>query len=307
MIFIGFFPLKNILFMVIIETMKAFLILLFLIIGANAAKVEIMVLGSGGPEIDERAGSSYVLWIDSEAKLLIDTGSGSMLQFEKSGAKLETLEAIALTHLHIDHVVDLPSYINAAYFTDRKEPLHIIGPAGNEYFPSTTGYCSIMFGENGAYRYMQSVLTRKSNGFEILSKDINTTAHMTFKTFSIDTASISHGTSPALAFRITAGDKSIVISGSTNNKDHTLEKFAKDADLLIVDHSIPESADEVARSMHMTPSAIAQTAQKAGVKKVLLSHRMKQTFEHENETLVVMKKIYKGQIIFAEDLMQIRP
>jgi len=287
--------------------MKAFLILLFLIIGANAAKVKIMVLGSGGPEIDERSGSSYILWIDSKAKLLIDTGSGSMFQFEKSGAKLETLEAIALTHLHIDHVVDLPSYINALYFTNRKEPLHVIGPAGNEHFPSTTSYCSIMFGENGAYRYMQNILRQKKDGFGILSRDINTTAHITFKTFSIDATSICHGTSPTLAFRITVGDKNIVISGSTDNKNHTLEKFAKDADLLIVDHSIPESADEAAKNMHMIPSAIAQTAQKAGVKKVLLSHRMKQTFEHENETLEKKKKIYKGQIIFAEDLMQIRP
>lgn len=61
--------------------------------------------------IDGRASSSYILWIDDKAKLLVDMGSGSMLRFEQSKAKLEDLEAVVLTHLHIDHSVDLPSFI----------------------------------------------------------------------------------------------------------------------------------------------------------------------------------------------------
>ncbi|MDQ7043755.1 MAG: MBL fold metallo-hydrolase [Sulfurimonas sp.] len=61
--------------------------------------------------MDSRASTSYLLWIDDKARLIIDMGSGSMLRFEESGAKLEEIEAVVLTHLYIDHCVDLPSYV----------------------------------------------------------------------------------------------------------------------------------------------------------------------------------------------------
>jgi len=96
--------------------MKFYLSLLLLVNLLFATKIELEVLGSGGPELDGRASASYILWIDNEARLLVDMGSGSMLRFEQSSAKLETLEAVVLTHLHIDHSVDLPAFIKAGFF-----------------------------------------------------------------------------------------------------------------------------------------------------------------------------------------------
>lgn len=125
------------------------LFLLLIATWLTATEIEFEVLGSGGPEIDGRASTSYLLWIDKKARLLIDTGSGSMLRFEQSGAKLEDLEAIVLTHLHIDHVVDLPSYIKAGYFTSRTKPLPILGPIGNQHFPSTDEFIETLFGDKG--------------------------------------------------------------------------------------------------------------------------------------------------------------
>jgi len=44
------------------------------------------VLGSGGPELgDGRASSGYLVWMDGKARILVDMGSGSMLNFEQSG------------------------------------------------------------------------------------------------------------------------------------------------------------------------------------------------------------------------------
>jgi hypothetical protein len=40
--------------------------------------VELQVLGSGGPELeDKRASSSYLLWQDGRARILVDSGGGS--------------------------------------------------------------------------------------------------------------------------------------------------------------------------------------------------------------------------------------
>jgi len=290
------------------NTFMKILLILLLTIHIFAAEVTLQVLGSGGPEIDGRASASYIIWIDNKARILIDTGSGSMLRFEESGARLEDLELIALTHLHIDHVVDLPSYVKAGYFTRRSAPLPIIGPIANRYFPSTNEYTELMFGEKGAYRYMSDVLTPKSDSFQIVPQSINAPQIVTqkFKSFTLSIINVNHGIIPALAFRVDIGDKSILISGDTSNKNDQLSRLAKDVDLFVAHHAIPETHGTYANNLHMTPSIIGAVANIGDVKKVLLTHRMKRTLNKEEASLKEIQKRYKGPVVFANDMMKIK-
>ena len=287
--------------------MKFLLLLTLTITLLLSQKIELEILGSGGPELDGRASTSYILWIDGEAKLLVDMGSGSMLRFEQSSAKLETLEAVVLTHLHIDHSVDLPAFVKAGFFSNRVKNLDIIGPNKNEFFPSTSEYLQILFGEDGAYRYMQDVLTSQSDSFKItpvhISEEKITTRR--YKNFTLKLISVNHGIVPALALAIEVDGKKIVISGDTNNENASLQKISKDADLFIAHHAIPEHAGKFAKKLHMTPSIIAKVASNAKAKKIVLSHRMKRTRSREDESLEIIKKVYKGEVIFAEDRMKL--
>ncbi|WP_457745130.1 MBL fold metallo-hydrolase [Sulfurimonas sp.] len=285
--------------------MKFIYLIFFLTSVLFASNVELEVLGSGGPEIDTRASTSYLLWIGNKARLIVDMGSGSMLRFEQSNAKIEELEAVVLTHLHIDHSVDLPSFIKAGYFSKRSDSLDIIAPNGNRYFPSTTEFLDTLFGKNGAYRYMQDVLTPNSDSFEIIPINIKQKAKRVYKDFSLEFIRVHHGIVPALALRIQTQGKIIVISGDTNDENHNLEKLAKNADLFVAHHAIPEIKKGYATHLHMSPSIIAEIAKKANVKKVLLTHRMLRTINKEEETLKIIKEKYKGTIIFAEDRMRI--
>ena len=273
-----------------------------------ATEVTFEVLGSGGPEIDGRASASYLVWIDGKARILIDTGSGSMLRFEESGAKLEDLELIALTHLHIDHVVDLPSYVKAGYFTHRSSPLPIVGPVANQYFPSTNEYINIMFGKKGAYRYMSDVLTPQSDSFQILPESVDAPkiVQKKYKDFTLSIINVNHGIIPALAFRINIGDKSILISGDTSNANAQLEKLANNVNLFVAHHAIPEVHGTYANNLHMTPSIIADIARNSNVKKIVLTHRMRRTIGEEKESLRIIKRQFKGPVIFADDGLRIK-
>ncbi|MGB6018626.1 MAG: MBL fold metallo-hydrolase [Sulfurimonadaceae bacterium] len=284
------------------------LFLLLITTWIMASEIEIEVLGSGGPEIDGRASASYLLWVDGKARLLVDTGSGSMLRFEQSGAKLEDLEAIALTHLHIDHVVDLPSYIKAGYFTARRKPLPILGPVGNQYFSDTNEFLQTLFGEKGAYRYMSDVLTPQSDSFEITAESIDAPKVLNrhFESFELSVINVSHGIVPALGFRIDVDGRTVVISGDTSNVNGQLEKLTQDADLFIAHHAIAEIHGTYANNLHMTPAVIADIANKSNVKKVLLAHRMRRTIGNEEESLKIMRKAYRGEIVFAEDRMKVK-
>ena len=73
--------------------------------------VVVQVIGSGGPHInDGKASISYLIWIDGKAKILVDTGGGSSLNFEKSGADFLDIDAILYTHFHEDHASELQIY-----------------------------------------------------------------------------------------------------------------------------------------------------------------------------------------------------
>src|ERR1700733_6585094 len=128
--------------------------------------VAVQVLGSGGPELqDKRASSSYLVWEDGQAKALIDAGGGSALRFGESGAQMSRLDVIFFSHFHVDHSGDFSALIKSSWFEDRKTPLPIYGPVGNDFMPSTTEFVSDLFGDkHGAYRYLSELLIPGEEG-----------------------------------------------------------------------------------------------------------------------------------------------
>src|SRR5215831_20797810 len=51
-----------------------------------AGPATLQILGSAGPAFNkDRASSSYLLWIDGKARMLVDMGGGAYLRFGQSG------------------------------------------------------------------------------------------------------------------------------------------------------------------------------------------------------------------------------
>ena len=121
--------------------------------------VWLQVLGSGGPELnDGRASSSYIIWKNGKARILIDMGTGSLFNFEKSHASLNDLDVILMSHFHVDHSNDLPGLIKASFFSDRNRDLLLYGPGGNKLMPSATKFVHALFGSTGAFHYLKSYI-----------------------------------------------------------------------------------------------------------------------------------------------------
>ena len=271
--------------------------------------VEVQVLGSGGPELQgKRASSSYLVWRDGKARVVIDAGGGSALRFGESGARMEDLEFILLSHLHEDHVGDLPALFMSSYFGERTAPLPLFGPAGNTYFPATTVFIADLFDPaRGAYRYLGDYLGGHEDGYPLQPHDVRLTAHEIRKVSTHDGIVISattviHGSVPALAWRIELDRRSLVFSGDGNGDNGNLQKLARGADLLIIHNAIPEGTDGPPRALHMPPSVIGAVAKSANAHSLVLSHRMLRTLGHEEETLSFIRKSYAGPVTFANDL-----
>jgi ribonuclease BN (tRNA processing enzyme) len=271
--------------------------------------VAVQVLGSGGPELqDKRASSSYLVWENGQARVLIDAGGGSALRFGESGAQMSQLDVILFSHFHVDHSGDFPVLIKSSWFEDRKRPLPIYGPPGNDFMPSTTEFISDLFGEkHGAYRYLSELLVPGEEGSYKMQPHnvvVSSTPVVVFRSGDLVASAVRvfHGAVPALAWRVEIGGKAVVFSGDTNGEGEGLVRLAMDADLFIAHNAVPEGAVGVERRLHMPPSVIGQIAENAHVKSLILSHRMLRTLGKEGQTQSEIKKLYVGPVIFANDL-----
>jgi len=276
--------------------------------------VQLQVLGSGGPEVgDQRASSSYLVWLDGKARVLIDVGGSSSVNFGRSGAQMADLDAILFSHFHVDHSADLPTLIKSSFFDERQRDLPVFGPSGNPWMPDTEDFLESLFGIEGAFRYLSAFVDDgRSNGFRLtpIVLDVDTRKIQTVfknKRITISAIPVHHGSLPALAWRINLAGKILVFSGDMNGDYRTLPLLAKDADILLAHNAVPESARGVERKLHMPPSVIGKIAGQARVKQLVLSHRMKRTLGKETQTLENIRKHYHRTAVFADDLQCFTP
>ena len=275
-----------------------------------SSQLAVQVLGSGGPDSnDARASAGYALWIDGQARLLVDAGGGIFLRFGEAKAKFESLDAIAVTHLHADHVSDLAALLKSGFFSERTRDLPIIGPSGGGEFPGISEYMRILFDpDHGAYRYLSGYLDGSGGLVRAAIIEVKTDPpknEVVFKNnqFEVTSVGVTHGPVPALAFLIEAKGSRIAFSGDQNGRNPQFAALIKGADILIMDHAVAEQTDEVSGELHARPSEIGKLAAEAGVGRLVLSHNMARSLSHLDENLALIRQRYKGPVTVAEDLM----
>lgn len=286
----------------------------------DGAAPRVQVLGSGGPDLAEgRAASGYIIWLDGKARALIDSGPGTALRFVASGARAADLDVVLFTHLHADHTVDFPSILSIALQEKRTRTLPLWGPTGNRVAPATVNFVrTLLDGTRGVYRQLGDVLSPMvKEGFKLDAQEVrkrppavgvrreDTDGPIEVRASErMQTAAVYviHGSYPALAWRLRIGDRTIVFSGDTNGEGGQLELLTQKADLLIAHHAVPEGVAGAERYLHMPPSVIGRIAAQTGVKRVVLSHRTRQTLGQEEASLAAIRTRYDGPVDFADDL-----
>lgn len=268
--------------------------------------LDVVILGSGGPELsDKRASTGYLVRENGKARFIVDFGAGASLNFERAGGRIEDLHALLFTHFHVDHSNDLPALVKASFFSERTQTLPIYGPTGNHIIPSTPDFVHRQFGEAGVYPYLADFLSGEAN---FVLRPIAVNARLdkpqSFDTklhgFTIKAVPISHGLLPSVAWRIEKNGCSVVVSGDTSNQGRTLDGLVKDSDVFIAHNAVPEhSHDTVATHLHMTPSEIGRIAS-LGTKSLVLSHFMERTQDHQSTQQAIIGH-YQGQLHFAND------
>lgn len=272
---------------------------------AETASVALQVLGSGGPiPDDERASSGYVVWVDGKSRLLVDAGGGVFHRFGEAGASLEELDAIALTHLHADHSADLAALLKGGYFAPRRRPLPLVGPSGNEAFPPLDEFIEGLL--SGPYRYLNGYLSGARGWFDLPATVVDVTRRqpepVPFDSeLRLTAVGVTHGRIPAVGYLVEVRGKKIGFAGDQSADNPEFVAMVTGADVLVVHHPIPESAQNL-RSLHATPSELGAIAAAAAPKMLVLSHHMQRALRDLDASLGRIQDEYAGRVIVASDL-----
>ena len=276
------------------------------------AGVTLQVLGSGGPIADDgRASSAYLVWVDGKARVMIDAGGGSFLRFGEAGARFEDLEFIGLSHLHTDHSAGLPALLKSGNFSDRDRPLPIAGPDGDGVFPGVDGFLtSVLDQDSGAYAYLSGFLDGTGGTPMLTTLEVAAGEAVSIwsgDNLAVDGMRVPHGIVPTVAFRVRAGDTTIVFGSDQNGGDPAFAEFAKDASILVMHMVVPEGVSGVGRRLHAPPSVIGEVAGQANPGKLVLSHFMARSLKDLEANVALVRKGYAGNVIVADDMTCVTP
>ena len=94
--------------------------------------MKLTLLGTGCPKVDfERFGPSNII-STNKSNILVDCGSGVTQRLDQAKISLKNIDALFLTHLHSDHVIDLYQLIISSWHSYRTKPWKIYGPIGTK-------------------------------------------------------------------------------------------------------------------------------------------------------------------------------
>ena len=258
--------------------------------------MKLTILGSGTyqPEKD-RVGSGYLIET-GKSKICFDFGRGVINRLLEVGVHVNQIDAIFISHWHIDHIADIAPLIHitiaapadlATDWIPRKSPLKIYGPKGTIEKVQALKEIGLL----GHKEAPEMEVFELKAGDEIQEKD--------WKVKVFD--AVHNPNSYPLAYRLESEDKIFAYSGDTTVCDG-LKAAVQNADLAVIEAGWQEEVDS---KTHMTGSKTAKLAQESGVKKLVMTHIAPyylKNFDPKKDA----EKYFKGEVILARDLLKIK-
>ena len=268
----------------------------------SGSPVAVQILGSGAPGfVKDRANTSYLLWINNQAKILVDAGGGAYVRFGQAGAKFPDLSMILVSHLHPDHSSDLPGILWSGRQT-RNDTLPIVGPSGDEAAPAFDVFLNRLFDpKNGSFEILSSVMPGNGPGVKLATTVVDVTKQEPTSVYDqggikVTALGIPHGNLPTLAYRVETQGKTVVFSSDQAGTNPHFPDFAKNANLLIMHLAIGVGANNPNQAL---PAVVGTVAQSAHPGRLVLSHIA--NFDLD-AAVTDVKKGYTGPLTVGADL-----
>ena len=212
-------------------------------------------------------------------RLVLDMGNGALGALHRYIDPL-TVDAVALSHLHADHCVDLTGlYVLGCYHPSGVRPtIPVWGPQGTEERI------------NAAYNLPGSPLMTGLFDYRTYGEPFRVGP------FEVEASAVMHPVE-TFALRVTCAGRTLVYSGDSGVCD-SLDRIARDADLFLVEASFLEGEDNPP-DLHLTGKEAGETATRAGARRVVVTHVP--PWYDRQRVLAEAKSAYDGPLELAAD------
>lgn len=226
--------------------------------------MRLTVLGGSAAGVGTGQGCSGYLVQSEAANIVLDLGPGTLQELRKH-ADYRTLDGIVVSHLHVDHILDLIALrFTLAYNPQRPQrPVPLwLPPGGLAFFERAAELFATSRKE--IPDYFQAV-------FDVAEYDPD--ADLRVADLTLTFAPTRHPV-PCWAVRVHAeGDGGDLFYTGDTGPDADLDGIARGAAVIIAEAALPPGTlDERARGLHLTPRHAAELADRAGASHLVLTH-----------------------------------
>lgn len=257
----------------------------------------ILFLGTGAATPAHFRFAPSILVCGSRWCLLLDCGEGAQIQLSRIGFNILKLKAVAITHLHGDHVYGLlplvDTFIMRASAQGIPAKLTIVAPKG---------LCEGILKNESYLSYVRCVeASALRDGYEHLEE------------FAVKAIPVNHGGIEAYGFLVNVRLRntktvSIFYSGDGVCNDECAKQLISEGPLCVVIHDAtfsdyPWDAERASGLGHATIAHAAHLAQRVSAKVLVLFHlSLRYDVEDVRDFVSRAKRIFCGDIYVPEDL-----
>jgi ribonuclease BN (tRNA processing enzyme) len=244
-------------------------------------------LGTGSAIPTGERNQTGLLFETADSRMLLDCGGGVLHSLAATDGGYTELDAVLLTHHHLDHVADVLPLLKARWLADAPS-LTIAGPRGTEALIDDLLSVHAYLDE-----HVDPTVTDLDPGASTVGE------------FNIRARGGKHSM-PGFGYRVTPANSdgpAVVFSGDTVAFPEFLS-VADGADALVHDCSFP---DGVETDNHPTPASLGEALATADidVETVYLTHLYPHTDGRHGEMLDSIADYYDGEVRIAEDGLKV--
>jgi ribonuclease BN (tRNA processing enzyme) len=180
-----------------------------------------------------------------------------------------TVDAVVISHLHADHILDLVPYASALTYAPRQQPVPVGGHPG-----TSTPARPRLIAPEGAARCFTQVCSGSGMRDEHVESAFALQEYSPGDTIELGALEVRFRPVPHFlptnAVELREGDSRFTFSADSSPSQELCD-FARDTSLLLIEATLPRPEREGPRG-HLTPSEAGEHGRRAGARRLVLTH-----------------------------------